>query len=335
MQARSAWNVPLFSLNGFLLVFMFSFISTVCFAKPSQEPEWFRNHRKQFPSSEYLAQRGSGTTAEDAKTDAASQLARYFQSTVSANLSTTMSSITAGSSVQEETRVIDEVNVTSEVQFIGLEFTESWYYKAEKKWYAVAYIVREDAWVQYRPKIESEKTKFHSFLKKAESEEDPYTKISLYRSAWKASGDFMEKLEYGRIINPREEEKYSADRTEIAEIPSKIEKEQKKLTVRVNIEGDYGNIVETAVKNALEKCGFVVGTKGTYTAQAVVFSNPSGEDPVSVMPAVTVLIKNSMEKSVYSYEAKLTEKTVAYTLENAQKKAFPKLAEKIREEIKF
>ena len=29
------------------------------------------------------------------------------------------------------------------------------------------------------------------------------------------------------------------------------------------------------------------------------------------------------------------EKTVAYSLENAQKKAFPKLAEKINEEIKF
>ena len=105
-----------------------------CYAKPAQEPEWFRNYKKVYPNSEYLAQRGSGKTAEDAKTDAAGQLARYFHSTVSANLSTTMSSITAGSSVQEETRVVDEVNVTSEVEIIGLEFTESWYYKAEKKW---------------------------------------------------------------------------------------------------------------------------------------------------------------------------------------------------------
>lgn len=69
------------------------------FAKSALEPEWFRNYKKVYPNSEYLAQRGSGKTAEDAKTDAAGQLARYFQSTVSANLSTTMSSITAGSSV--------------------------------------------------------------------------------------------------------------------------------------------------------------------------------------------------------------------------------------------
>ena len=318
-----------------ILILWLSFVSAVCFAKPKSEPDWFKNYRTAFPNSEYLAQRGSGVTAEEAKTDAAAQLARYFQSTVSANLSTIMSSITTGSSVQEETRVIDEVNVTSEVEFIGLEFTESYYYKPEKKWYAVAFMVREDAWVQYRPKIEAEKTKFNSFLKKAESEEDSFTKLSLYKSAWKVSGDLMEKLEYGRIINPKEEEKYSADRTEVAELLSKIEKEQKNLTIVVNLKGDYGNIVETSIKTALEKGGFIVGENGNYTADVVVSSNPNGENPVTIMPAVTVSIKSSEGNAVFSYEAKLTEKTVAYSVENAQKKVFPKLAEKINEEIKF
>lgn len=321
----------------FLIIYVC--ISSVLIAKPKQNnqsaPEWFQNYRAVFPNSEYLAQRGSGVTAEDAKTDAASQLARYFQSTVSANLSTTMASITAGSSVQEETRVVDEVNVTSEVEFIGLEFTESYYYKPEKKWYVVAYMIREDSWIQYKPKIEAEKIKFYSFLKKTESEDDSFTKISLYKSAWNVSGDFMEKLEYGRIINPKEEEKYSVDRAEVAKLPSKIEKEQKNLTIVVNLKGDYGNIVETSIKTALEKGGFIVGENGNYTADVLVSSNPNGENPVTIMPAVIVSIKNSGGKAVFSYETKLTEKTVAYSLENAQKKTFPKLAEKINQEIKF
>ncbi|MDY5684391.1 MAG: LPP20 family lipoprotein, partial [Treponema sp.] len=88
-----------------VIFFILCSFAAVCFAKPKSEPEWFKNYRSVFPNSEYLAQKGSGVTAEDAKTDAASQLARYFQSTVSANLSTTMSSITTGSSIQEETRV--------------------------------------------------------------------------------------------------------------------------------------------------------------------------------------------------------------------------------------
>ncbi|MDD7580576.1 MAG: LPP20 family lipoprotein [Treponema sp.] len=314
---------------------LLAFISSFCFAKPAPEPEWFRNYKKVYPNSEYIAQRGSGKTAEDAKTDAAAQLARFFQSTVNANLSTTMTSITSGTSIEEETRVVDEVNVASEVEFIGLEFTESWYYKPEKKWYAVAYVVREDAWIQYRPKIEAEKAKFYGFYKKAEKETDSFTKIALYRSAWKSSSGFMEKLEYGRIISPKEEEKYSADREAVSDVPSKIEAEQKKLTVEVRITGDYGNIIETSVKKSFAKCGFVVGAKGNYVADVNVNSNQTGNDPLSIMPAVIITIRNKDGKSIYSYEANLTEKTVAYTLETAQKKAFPKLAEIINREINF
>ncbi len=309
--------------------------SVFCFAKQNTEPNWFRNYRNVFPNSEYIAQRGSGNTSEEAKTDAASQLARYFQSTVSANLSTTLSSITSENSIQEETKVIDKVNVTSEVEFIGLEFTESYYYKPEKKWYVVAYIVREDAWIQYKPKIESEKIKFYSILKKAEAEKDFYTKISLYKSAWRVSGDFIEKLEYGRIINPKEEDKYSTDRIEISELPAKIEKEQKNLTIKVNINGDYGNIIETTIKSILKNNSFIVGSTGNYEADVIISSNQNGENPITIIPAVTITIKNKEGIPVFSYETKLTEKTVSYTLDNAQKKAFPKLAEKMEQEITF
>ena len=65
------------------------------------------------------------------------------------------------------------------------------------------------------------------------------------------------------------------------------------------------------------------------------FLNPNGENPVTIMPAVIVSIKSREGKAVFSYEAKMMEKTVAYSLENAQKKAFPKLSKKINVEIKF
>ncbi len=311
------------------------FSATFCFSASKKEPEWFKNYRAVYPNAEYLAQRGSGATAESARTDAAAQLARYFATTVNANFSTTMSSITSSSSIQEETRVIDQVEVSSEVDFIGLEFTESYYYKAEKKWYAVAYMNREDAWQQYRPKIEAEKTKFYGFYRKAESEPDSFTKIGLYKSAWKASADFMEKLEYGRIINPKEEEKYSADRDVVAEIPSVIEREQKNLTLQVLLTGDYGDSIGTAVTSAFEKGGFIIGASGNYIATITVNANPSGEDPISVVPSVKVTVADKTGRAVYSYEAKSSEKTVAYTLENAQKKAFPKLAEQITKELTF
>lgn len=102
------------------------------FAKPAPMPEWVQNYRKVYPASEYLVQRGSGDTAEKAKTDATAALSRYFQTNVNANLSTTMSSVTSGDSIDEKTVVVDEVNVQSQVDFFGLEYTEPYFIKSEK-----------------------------------------------------------------------------------------------------------------------------------------------------------------------------------------------------------
>ena len=40
------------------------------------------------------------------------------------------------------------------------------------------------------------------------------------------------------------------------------------------------------------------------------------------------------DKTVFSYEVFSDEKTISYTLENAQKKAYPKLAEEIKAALK-
>lgn len=81
------------------------------FAKKAAMPQWVQNYRTVFPTSEYLAQRGSGDTAEKARTDATAALSRYFKTSVNANLSTTMTSVIAANSAEEKTIVVDDVNV--------------------------------------------------------------------------------------------------------------------------------------------------------------------------------------------------------------------------------
>lgn len=50
----------------FILVVL-SVLSFGIFAKPQVMPDWVQNYRKVYPNSEYLAQRGSGDSAEKAK----------------------------------------------------------------------------------------------------------------------------------------------------------------------------------------------------------------------------------------------------------------------------
>lgn len=80
-------------------LFMAAFCCLVpLFAKKAAMPQWVQNYRTVFPTSEYLAQRGSGDTAEKARTDATAALSRYFKTSVNANLSTTMTSVIAANS---------------------------------------------------------------------------------------------------------------------------------------------------------------------------------------------------------------------------------------------
>ena len=217
--------------------FLFLLATNISFAKPSPMPEWVENYRSIYPDSEYLCQRGSGKSAEEAKTDATGALARYFQMNVSANLSTTMTSFSSGTEIQEETAIINDVQVMSQVDFFGLEYTEPYYLKNEKKWYCVAFINRENAWIQYKPQIEIAKNSFEGLLKNAEKENDNFSKLKALKTAWQKGKDLIEKLEYGRLISPTREAEYSSSRDKFSEIPVIFEETKSKC--KTYISADY------------------------------------------------------------------------------------------------
>lgn len=318
-----------------LTVFLFTFVFVVIpsFAK-QKIPNWVLNFKSVYPNSAYIAQRGSGDSAEKARTDATAQIARYFQTSVNANLSTTFSSVTNQNQVQENTKVVDEVQVTSEISLFAVETTESFYLKKEKKWYCVAFIKRETAWNQYEPQIQNAKSTFINFYEKAENEDEPFYKIKFYESALNESQNFLEKLEYGRILNPAEEKKYSADREKVSSVPAKIVQEKQNMKVAVNVADDYSNIIKNALVSAFSESGFNIGDGGNYTCDAEINLDQNGENPVSITPGIEVKVKDASGKVLFTYTEKSTEKSIAYSLDNAKKKSFPKLAENIKAKIK-
>ena len=300
-------------------------------------PEWVQNYKKVFPESDYLCQRGSGKTAKDAQTDAVGALSRYFQMNVNANLSTTMTAISTTKGISEEIEVIDDVKIMSQVDFFGLEFTEPYYYKKEKKWYCVAYINREDAWTQYKPQIEIEKNIFESFIKNAEKETDYFSKMKLLKLAWNKGKDLIEKLEYARIISPANEKSYSFYRDVFSEIPVLMEDIKMNSKIYINIQGDFANIFTSSISQSLTDCGFSIvknQSESNFVAQVEIKDNAIGFEPLSITPSINIKILSQNNKTVFSYEKSTIEKTISYTLENAQKKAYPKLAEEIKVVLK-
>lgn len=318
------------------------FVSALCclvplHAKKAAMPEWGQNYRTVFPASEYLAQRGSGDTAEKSKTDATAALSRYFKTSVNANLSTTMTSATSENSAEEKTLVVDDVNVQSEVELFALEYTEPFYYKAEKKWYCVVYMNRNDAWQQYKPQIEIKKNIFSSLYKNLENESDYFSKAGMCGRVWQSATELLEKLEYGRIINPNEEASYQAERDKISKVPVIFEESRQNCSIYIQTENDYDRLAESSVSSAFSDCGLKVVKnigQANYIAEVLIELNASGSEPVSVKPGLELKIQSREEKTVYSCEVQSAEKSIAYSLENAQKKAFSKLAKETGEAVK-
>lgn len=248
-----------------------------------------------------------------------------------------MTSVTAANSAEEKTLVVDDVNVQSQVELFALEYTEPFYYKAEKKWYCVVYMNRNDAWKQYKPQIEIKKNSFNGLYKNLENEPDYFSKSGMCGKVWRNATELLEKLEYGRIINPKEEAAYQDERDRISKVPVIFEESRQNCSIYIQTENDYNRLAESAVSSAFTDCGMKVVKnieQANYIAEVLIELNVSGSEPVSVKPGLEVKIQNKEEKTVYSCEVQTAEKSVAYTLENAQKKAFPRLAKETEEAVK-
>ena len=227
-----------------------------------------------------------------------------------------------------------ELESTAEPNDILKEFYDnftSFYVKKEKKWYCAAFINREQAWIQYRPAVEGAKSDFYAMKKNAEREADPFSKAAACGAALRSGKKFLEKLEYARILNAQKEAEYAPDRESVHEVPSRIAAEKAKCSLYLNVKGDYGNIISSALTNTFSESGLSAAKSAgaaNYNADVVVETNALGEDPISVYPSLEIKITSRDGKMVYSHQTKVSAKTVAYTLENAQKKSYPLLAER-------
>lgn len=312
-----------------LSILLLAYSQAFC-AKP-KGPEWLHNYRTVYPDSEYIVQRGRADTEETAKTEALAQIARYFKTSVNAHLKTSVQSVTTDSSVDESTFVVNDVDVISQVDLFAVEYTDPYYVKKEKKWYCAAFINREKAWIQYRPAVEGARSDFYAMKRNAEREADPFSKATAYGAALRSGKKFLEKLEYARILNAQKEAEYAPDRESVNEVPSRIAAEKAKCSLYLNVKGDYGNIISSALTKMFSESGLSTAKSAgaaNYDADVVVENNALGEDPISVYPSLEIKITTKDGKTVYSHQTKVSAKTVAYTLENAQKKSYPLLAER-------
>ena len=309
----------------FILV-VFTFQNLFITAK-ERAPLWVTDWKSAFPDSAYIAQRGTGKSAELARTDALGAVARYLKSEVRSNLSTSL--MTDGNKERAETR--QDVLVTAQTDLYGAELTEPYLHK--KTWYCVAYIDRAKAWAQALPDVRAKETAFRSFMEKAQSESEPFLACAYYKDAGECAEEFFAALAYGRLINKDADALFAEGKSLALSLPSLLAERKKGAAVRVVCANDEDAIISNAIARRFEAAGFTVSESGCCVAEAKIDLNAEGSDPVAVRPALTVTVRGRTGAAVHSFQCRAEEKTAAYSLDTAKRRALPKLAEAIGEQF--
>ena len=313
--------------QSFLLSVLLILSLTGCASAPKQEPapDWMPEPGAAFPRADYIAQLGEGISEMDAKTQAVQALARYISTTVEANLT----ALKTDSSFD----YTNLITLTSNVGMYGLQITEGWYLVEKNKWYAVAYINRDEAWAQYVPVIDQAKREFYALYDKAEEEDEPLIACKYLTSAWEARLPLLTALETGRLISPEHEKAYDGDRDIIASIPAQQKEAWTNATLVLQVSDDSDNAIASCLTNIFTELGFTISKKGNYTLEAVFSDNAVSEDElVLVYPQLDLYLTNSRDRIIFSWSCALG-KSAAFSKERALQRGLQALTDEMNAKI--
>lgn len=320
-------------------ILLFSIISCCfCFSysKPEIYPDWVIDVQAVYPLENYFAQLGEGKTEAMAKNNAVSKISSYLESNVETVIKSSQTMSHGADKVDKSQSVNISTTVTSDVTLFAVEYTDAFYSKREKKYYVVAYILRETVWKQYVPTIEDAKNIFYGHIENAEKEKDPFFKISYYQEALKSSEDFLLKLYYGRVISPkREEAQFSKDRDFISSIPATISEIKRNISFNINVKNDYLNSVSAGLKAEILDLGYKTKTTNDASYQLVAeidYNQTKDDDLIVLNPVLKLHIYNSV-RDFMNMEI-VSDEVIAATVDYAKQFAMQDMLEKLHTDFR-
>ena len=333
-------NTSIISL--FLLLSIIILLNS-CASKPKKEtvnipePEWIADKKGVFPDSQYLAQLGTGTTANEARNNSIAQLASYFNTNVKSLIEGETYTYNSSNDPGKVERTIKSSTVTyTDLELFALETEEPYFLSRENKWYCCAHINRKDAWNQYEPLVRDNKNTFYSIFSLAKEAQEPLERIKIYSQTEAASEAFLASLYRATMFSKKlTDEAFGEDRAVIASIPGFVQKEKNNCVMYIKTDGDFGGIVSSEVNNIFANMGFTTSDnsdKSYYIVETVVDFNEIKEDDLFVyFPSVKISVK-SKEKTLYVYENKL-KRVLSYNESKAKEDACNGITELLQKEL--
>lgn len=329
------------NINFFMCVLlMFMSVNTFAATRKKIVPNWVTNHNEVFSPSEYIAFRGNGKTSETAQNNAISEMSYYFQTGVNSirqvNYTSMQTTENGRISIKEQQGVSNLTSITTNMNLAGVELTEVYYDKKGKTYYCVAYMNRNTAWTQYKPKIDHARNNFYGYYKKGTEDTDVFSRIRYLGYAISSVEEFMDVISFGQMISEAKVlQEYGSDMVVMAETRSKQSAEIINTKIFMQVNDEPGNDVATAISKVFSDVGFSITqdkSRATYVADAQISYNKAQDNNVIVMRPGIVITITGQSGTVYSFSANAS-RVVQYTENLAKVKSAASISTVVTEKM--
>jgi hypothetical protein len=249
------------------LIFLITSLLFSCAAqgksgKNPGEPEWLQNPKKVYSDQLYLTAIGEGDTRSEAENFAASNLAKIFESQISADDTYKQRYIELTkddeTTFEDLTDVTKDVKVTSAQTLYNIQFSESYTNKVGRV-HVLAYLNRTQTAEIYEEKINKNSRNIEYYVAQAESSDDVRVKYAALSAAALISNNNEILLKQLDIISPNFAEfiEINYDHNEISRLAAEY---ARSISFKIDIKNDRNNKITNIVKNMFTDMGFVMNS---------------------------------------------------------------------------
>ena len=267
-------------------------------------PLWLFNKDASFAKEIYVSALGVGDTLQSSREDAIKQLILYFDSRIKVDSTSDLYMQSGGDSFNKTKKLSSTVKIDAEAELPSLSFTEPFFETNRGEWYICAYINKCEF-------IKQSVAKVHTGIKNIESSLNNIkgsSHISQFITLSNSLKEIVHLQRKANQISVLDFESAKQINSTIETIKSscfdKKEALKEKIKFSINIEGDFEDILSSALKEILENEGFIYASDAELALKGnVKISSTENSAGVFVTPRLSIQIIDltNKEKTLSSY----------------------------------
>ncbi len=207
-----------------------------------------------FPDSQYLTAKGSGSSQPEAKRNAKSEISSIFEAKVSSDLSSSATQVTDTKKGDSFNKTVKHnVRIQSSVELKGLEIGKTW--KEGSTHFALAVLEKSKARKEWASQIDSIDNKIDAELKAVETAGSKVQKLrplKKIQTLWFQKEGIISRLRVIGSSNP------SSANHDIKGIFKKIPEIKSQILFHITVNGEFSDDVQEIIAKSLGKSSFKI-----------------------------------------------------------------------------